>query len=583
MLCADCKTPNKIGFKFCRKCGKKGPGNAPAAAAAVNDSPSPVAAESPLSRASTSSSQIESSETACPSCSTMNKAGYKFCRKCGLKAGAAAGEKPAGAASPAAAAAAAPVAAPAPKTAETEAEKKAAARAKIASAAAAAKKAPAAASSAPAGGEDVPCASCSTPNKVGYKFCRKCGQGAGGAPPTKASLGRASINAKLDRTSVASKLEKPEEQCDDCKSDNPGGYKFCRVCGKPAPKPSARTSVAVSGSVDGVAKLWADYSSWLEARKGDSQKASEAAEEYGLDELGKYLESSKDLAKKIDVENAARLAAILEALKNGGDSTVVTAGKAQAAHDALASTLSTAVEDIEDRMQGLRARAAAQAKKEAVAGLTAEFQAYKAWSSEQLAELDNVNEPKGGADVLEPFVEKVKAQIAGVKKDAAARSAALLSSIKRVSELGAQTTITEAQVNSVSKILNDGQSGLLEDLEASLAKKKQKPAVGGSSANLSGPAAEAAWADFRKWVIAKMQELDDATESAEAYGFEDLKAYMVRVKELVAEVSAEAKKKSAAVQALIAQAGNAKVDCGRCAELRGQTGSGSEDCRRRCG
>lgn len=73
-----------------------------------------------------------------------------------------------------------------------------------------------------------------------------------------------------------------------------------------------------------------------------------------------------------------------------GKDAAVTPAAAKAAHDALAEQLSKGIEDIEDRLQGLRARAAAQAKKEAGAKALSAFQAYKAWSGEQLSAVDDV-------------------------------------------------------------------------------------------------------------------------------------------------------------------------------------------------
>jgi hypothetical protein len=101
VICGDCKTTNKVGYKFCRKCGQKGP--LPGAAVASSSggegvtsprqvsSPrapsSPLSASSPRHSASASSPRQSASsprqssapaatvtdEVACPACSTSNK------------------------------------------------------------------------------------------------------------------------------------------------------------------------------------------------------------------------------------------------------------------------------------------------------------------------------------------------------------------------------------------------------------------------------------------------------------------------------------------------------------------------------
>ena len=190
MLCSDCKTGNKPGYKFCRSCGK------PAVTSPRQSAASPPVSTSP--RQSTADRAVAMSRA---SVSTGGS--------------------------------------------DSEAEKKAAARSKIAAAAAASKKPATPAAAVPAaapGGEEVACPSCKTPNKVSslcvvvwcgvvtvwqpaYKFCRKCGTPNGGGPAPSAKAAASKSSTALSRTSVTQKMEKPEVQCGDCKSDNPSGYK----------------------------------------------------------------------------------------------------------------------------------------------------------------------------------------------------------------------------------------------------------------------------------------------------------------------------------------------------------------------
>ena len=56
-------------------------------------------------------------------------------------------------------------------------------------------------------------------------LCRSCG-----ARPDaeSSSLAKPEKSPRLSRSSVAEKMAAPEEKCDGCDTDNPGGYKFCR-------------------------------------------------------------------------------------------------------------------------------------------------------------------------------------------------------------------------------------------------------------------------------------------------------------------------------------------------------------------
>jgi hypothetical protein len=519
--CPDCNTPNKPAAKFCRKCGRKGPLVAPVAVPASKDdapagrgggSPRAVSPRTSVAAAAASTSPRQSTAS-----SPREDSSKESLTRPSQRASSPRGE--------------------------TEAEKKAAMRSKIAAAAAAAKQPAAKDTSA----EDaLVCPACKTQNKDGWKFCRKCG----GKPGAAVAVPPAGGAAGLSR---ASKKEVP---CDGCDTNNPVGFKFCRSCGKPGPKaPGDTAAAAAAPKGPTIAQQWKEYQAWAAAKTEESRVAIESAEDYGLEELGDFIASQKVTSAKVSAENSERFKVLGEALKKGPADPSVKEAQVKATFDALEEVLRSALEDITDRLEGLKARAANQAKKEAAAAAAAAFQEYKSWSDQRLEDLDEAEEPKGTTEQMKALLERATASTTKVQNEAKARADAVVAAIRKATGLGAQVTVTEAQVEGVGKILREAQKTMLEDISTAIARSQKK-------AEEFGPAANAKWEDFRSWVIARMQDIDEATESAENYGLEELGTYLTRIKETATKVGGEAKFRVSAVIELLnkARKNGEKVD-----------------------